>query len=33
MKIKDAVAALLALAQENRLAAFRLLVEAGHNGL
>ena len=33
MEIKDAVAALAALAQETRLAVFRLLVEAGPHGL
>ena len=33
MKMKTAVAALSALAQENRLAAFRALVEAGPSGL
>ena len=33
MKSKSAVAALSALAQENRLAAFRALVEAGRTGL
>jgi DNA-binding transcriptional ArsR family regulator len=33
MQNKDAVAALAALAQESRLATFRLLVEAGPNGL
>ena len=33
MKTKQAIAALGALAQENRLAAFRLLVQAGPNGL
>lgn len=31
--MKDAVAALTALAQETRLAVFRLLVEAGEDGL
>ena len=33
MKIKDAVAALAALAQEKRLSIFRLLVEAGPEGI
>src|ERR1700686_4232838 len=33
MEKADAVAALAALAQEHRLAVFRLLVEAGPNGL
>jgi DNA-binding transcriptional ArsR family regulator len=33
MKKSDAVAALAALAQDNRLAVFRLLVEAGPEGL
>jgi DNA-binding transcriptional ArsR family regulator len=33
MKISDAVTALAALAQETRLGIFRLLVEAGPNGL
>ena len=33
MKISDAVVALAALAQETRLAAFRLLVEAGPEGV
>lgn len=33
MKDKDAVVALAALAQESRLAAFRLLVQAGPDGL
>jgi len=33
MKSKSAVAALAALAQENRLAAFRALVQAGRSGL
>lgn len=33
MEIKDAVLALSALAQESRLAVFRLLVEAGPGGL
>ena len=33
MKIKDAVAALAALAQEKRLSIFRLLVEAGPEGV
>jgi DNA-binding transcriptional ArsR family regulator len=33
MKSKTAIAALLALAQENRLAAYRLLVRAGSVGL
>jgi DNA-binding transcriptional ArsR family regulator len=33
MKISDAVVALAALAQETRLAAFRLLVEAGPEGI
>ncbi len=33
MEIKDAVEALAALAQETRLAIFRLLVEAGPDGL
>jgi len=33
MKIKEALAALGALAQETRLAAYRLLVEAGPEGL
>jgi DNA-binding transcriptional ArsR family regulator len=33
MKAKDAVAALSALAQENRLEVFRLLVQAGPDGL
>jgi DNA-binding transcriptional ArsR family regulator len=33
MENKDAVAALAALAQESRLAAYRLLVQAGPNGL
>lgn len=33
MQIKEAVAALGALAQETRLAAFRLLVEAGPEGI
>jgi DNA-binding transcriptional ArsR family regulator len=33
MKTKTAVAALSALAQENRLAAFRALVQAGRSGL
>ena len=33
MEIKTAVSALAALAQETRLAIFRLLVEAGSNGL
>jgi len=33
MKIKNAVAALSALAQENRLEVFRLLVQAGPEGL
>jgi DNA-binding transcriptional ArsR family regulator len=33
MKISDAVGALAALAQETRLAAFRLLVEAGPEGV
>lgn len=33
MKVKSAVAALSALAQENRLAVFRALVEAGPAGL
>lgn len=33
MKIQDAVTALGALAQETRLQVFRLLVQAGHNGL
>jgi DNA-binding transcriptional ArsR family regulator len=33
MKIEDAVSALSALAHANRLAAFRLLVEAGPQGL
>ena len=33
MKSQDAVAALSALAQENRLDAFRLLVQAGPEGL
>ena len=33
MKVKSAVAALSALAQENRLAVFRAVVEAGPSGL
>lgn len=33
MEIKEAVAALAALAQETRLAAYRLLVQAGPDGL
>ncbi len=33
MEVKTAVAALAALAQETRLAIFRLLIEAGPNGL
>jgi ArsR family transcriptional regulator len=33
MKKTDVVAALAALAQENRLDVFRLLIEAGHEGL
>jgi DNA-binding transcriptional ArsR family regulator len=33
MKISDALAALAALSQENRLAVFRLLVQAGPEGL
>lgn len=33
MKIKSAVDALSALAHEGRLSAFRLLVEAGHDGM
>lgn len=33
MEIKQTVLRLAALAQENRLAIFRLLVEAGHDGL
>ncbi len=33
MKTKDAVAALSAIAQDNRLEAFRLLVQAGPDGL
>lgn len=33
MKLNDAVAALSALAQETRLAAYRLLVQAGPDGL
>lgn len=33
MKIKAVIAALSALAQESRLAVFRLLVQAGHAGL
>ena len=33
MMIKEAIAALAALAQETRLAAFRLLVEAGPDGM
>ena len=33
METKDAVAALAALAQENRLEVFRLLVQAGPEGL
>ena len=33
MKSPDAIAALSAMAQEHRLAAFRLLVQAGENGM
>jgi len=33
MKIKDATPKLAALAQETRLSIFRLLIEAGHDGL
>lgn len=33
MKVKAAVEALAALAQESRLAVFRLLVQAGHDGM
>jgi DNA-binding transcriptional ArsR family regulator len=33
MEMKDALSALAALGQESRLAAFRHLVEAGHEGL
>ncbi len=33
MEIKDAVSQLSALAQDGRLAVFRLLVRAGHDGL
>jgi ArsR family transcriptional regulator len=33
MEIKNAVAALAALAQESRLATFRLLIQAGDDGL
>jgi ArsR family transcriptional regulator len=33
MEKTDAVAALAALAQDNRLDVFRLLVQAGHNGM
>ncbi len=33
MEIKDALGKLSALSQENRLAVFRLLVKAGHDGL